>query len=272
MGLGISLEDVQQRIGRNMLNFQLLEHLLKTILSNGSFSGGMSELPTAISKKQEAIKTQTLGQLVGQYTEESITTDDSDDTELEDTDEPQFSFRFRTQFTPKDYAEKKKVLLQLVNERNQLMHHFLPKLNANSNENLEKLSLELDSLNQRVVTEIRFLQSILKSLKESRRILSDFLSSKEFEKEFELKWLQQSDLVITLCDIASQISRTDGWSSLPLAGKLLRNSFPEEALGMKERYGYKSLKKLLLATEMFEVMDEETKSGGTRLMFRRKSG
>ncbi|MBE3743435.1 hypothetical protein HJ196_15160 [Vibrio parahaemolyticus] len=270
MELEISLEDIQQQIGRNILNFQTLEQLLKTILSNQSFSGGMSGLHSAICKKQDAIRKQTLGQLVGQYTEESITTGDTDDTEFKDLDEPQVSVRFETRLTPNDYAEKQKIFSQLVYERNQLIHHFLPRLDSSSGESLEELSSELDKQNQRVTTEIRFLQSTLKGLDELRRATSDYIKSEAFEKKFELLWLQQSDLVIILSDIASQISRTDGWSSLPLAGKLLKNNFPEEADGMKERYGYKSLKKLLLATEMFEVVDEQTKRGGTIQVFRRK--
>lgn len=253
-----------------MLNFQLLEHLLKTILSNQSFSGGMSGLHSAICKKQDAIKKQTLGQLVAQYTEESITTGDTDVTELKDSDEPQFSIRFGTRLTPNDYAEKQKILLQLVNERNQLIHHFLPRLDPSSGESLEELSSDLDKQNQRVANEIRFLQSTLKSLDELRRISSDYIKSEAFEKKFKLLWLQQSDLIIILSDIASQISRTDGWSSLPLAGQILKNNFLAEADEMKERYGYKSLKKLLLATEMFEVVDEQTKRGGAIQLFRRK--
>ncbi|EGR2549186.1 hypothetical protein DX888_00855 [Vibrio alginolyticus] len=271
MELEISLENVQQQIGRNMLNFQRLEHLLKVTLSNQSFSGGFSGLHSAICKKQDTIKTQTLGQLVGQYIEESITTDELSEIELKDSDEPQFSFRFGTQLTPDDYAEKRKLLLELVNERNQLIHHFLPRLDPSSGESLEELSSELDKQNQRVTTEIRFLQSTMKELDEVRRAISDFIKSGAFGKKFELIWLQQSELVIILSDIASQISRTDGWSSLPLAGKLLKNNFPEVAVGMKERYGYKSLKKLLLATEIFEVVDEQTKRGGTIQLFRRKS-
>ncbi|EHD0106481.1 OST-HTH/LOTUS domain-containing protein [Vibrio sp. 378] len=270
MELEISLENVQQKIGRNVLSFQLLEHLLKTILSNQSLSGGMSGLHPAICKKKDSIKTLTLGHLVRQYTEESITTGDIDYTEFEDSDEPQFSFRFATQLTPNDYAEKCNLLSELREERNQLIHHFLPRLDPGSGETLEKLSSELDKQNQRVTTEIRFLQSTLKGLDELRRATSDYIKSEAFEKKFELIWLQQSDLVIILCEIASQISRTDGWSSLPLAGKLLKNNFRDEADGMKERYGYKSLKKLLLATEMFEVVDEQTKRGGTIQLFRRK--
>ncbi|TBT40903.1 hypothetical protein D5E81_13375 [Vibrio parahaemolyticus] len=183
MELEISLEDIQQQIGRNILNFQTLEQLLKTILSNQSFSGGMSGLHSAICKKQDAIRKQTLGQLVGQYTEESITTGDTDDTEFKDLDEPQVSVRFETRLTPNDYAEKQKIFSQLVYERNQLIHHFLPRLDSSSGESLEELSSELDKQNQRVTTEIRFLQSTLKGLDELRRATSDYIKSEAFEKK-----------------------------------------------------------------------------------------
>jgi hypothetical protein len=39
---------------------------------------------------------------------------------------------------------------------------------------------------------------------------------------------------------------------------------------MKERYGYKTLKSLILATEVFDVIEEASDRGGVRVLYRVK--
>ena len=41
---------------------------------------------------------------------------------------------------------------------------------------------------------------------------------------------------------------------------------------LKERYGHKSLKKLMLATEIFDIHEEATRKGGVRVLYRLKLG
>ena len=64
----VSLEDsvneVLRKIGRNMLLFQNVEHLLKFIIANGSFSGYVSELSLKKEQRAASIQKQTLGQLI----------------------------------------------------------------------------------------------------------------------------------------------------------------------------------------------------------------
>ena len=73
-------------------------------------------------------------------------------------------------------------------------------------------------------------------------------------------------------DIATQIGRPDGWALMNVAGQLIKQNAPEELAILKEKYGHKSLKSLILATEIFDVYEESTQKGGIRVLYKLKSG
>jgi len=45
---------------------------------------------------------------------------------------------------------------------------------------------------------------------------------------------------------------------------------PEEIANLKEHYGFKTLKKLLLGTEIFELVDEQISEGRFHTLYRNK--
>jgi hypothetical protein len=75
-----------------------------------------------------------------------------------------------------------------------------------------------------------------------------------------------------LGDIATQMSREDGWVLISNAGHLIKDHAPEELEQMKKMHGHSSLKKLIQASEVFDVQEEVTPKGGTRLLYRLKAG
>lgn len=83
-------------------------------------------------------------------------------------------------------------------------------------------------------------------------------------------WLQASPLVALLSDVATQIQRKDGWTYLAQAGDLAAKNLPEEVKALKERYGFKTLKKLLAGSEMFDIFDEPLSGGRFRTLYRKK--
>ena len=92
----------------------------------------------------------------------------------------------------------------------------------------------------------------------------------ELKRYFTLSKLRQSRLVILLAKISIEIARSDGWTFLASAGKIIHKQMPEEVADLKQRYGYSTLKKLILATELFDVHDELTSKGGVRVLYRIK--
>jgi hypothetical protein len=45
---------------------------------------------------------------------------------------------------------------------------------------------------------------------------------------------------------------------------------PEEMAGLYKKHGYKTLKELMVATELFDMSEESTERGGVRVLYRLK--
>ncbi len=266
------VDDVLRKVGRNVILFQQLEQLLKFVVANGNLSGFASELNELKKQKAEKVSKQTMGTLVGQYVENSNPASDSSSNEPEVLDEPYLSFSFNIECDSDYYESKKEALAQLVSERNDLIHHLLPRFDMKSVKSCETLGKELDVQSESIRLEIKSLQAMANALNDGRKEIADFLQSKKGKKEFELSFLRQSRLVLMLGDIATQMTREDGWVLISNAGHLIKDHAPEELEQMKKMHGYSSLKKLIQASEVFDIHEEVTPKGGARILYRLKTG
>lgn len=272
MTLEDSINEAFRKIGRNMMLFQQLEYLLKFVIANGNISGYASELKDKKVKRTAIINKQTMGQLVGQYIECSNPSREELSSEPEELKEGYISFNFRIECDSVYYETKKEALAIIVSERNELVHHLLPNFDAKSAKSCEELETKLDNQAEKIRNEIKELEATARRLQEGRKELADFLNSNEGKRHFELSFLRLSRLILLLGDIATQIGRPDGWALMNVAGQLIKQNAPEELALLKEKYGHKSLKSLILATEIFDVYEESTQKGGIRVLYKLKSG
>jgi hypothetical protein len=165
------------------------------------------------------------------------------------------------------YESKKQALKSLVDDRNDLIHHLLPRFNSESIDSCLETERYLDEQREKLIPEYDYLKSLIDDLNESRRLSADYLSSDEGIKQIELSFLQQSPLISLLLNISIQKPRLDGWTLLSVAGPEIRRILPEEMDQIKNRYGYKTLKEIILASEFFDILEEPTKKGGVRVLF-----
>ena len=122
----------------------------------------------------------------------------------------------------------------------------------------------LDKQREKVLPVLEHLVSVVNTLQKA----ASLMASDDVTRNIELQWLQISPLINLLHDIASQICRSDGWANLAHAGKLARIQMPDDVANMKEIYGYDSFKKLLIASELFEILDGPLLVGGVRTFYR----
>jgi hypothetical protein len=155
----------------------------------------------------------------------------------------------------------------LVDDRNDLIHHLLPRFNPESIDSCLETGHYLDQQREKLIPEYDFLKSLIEGLKSH----ADFLNSEEGIKQIELSFLQQSPLVSLLLNISIQQPRSDGWTLLGNADRLLRLTLPEEMGRLKSSYGYKTVKELIGASELFDINEEPTKKGGVRVVYRPKT-
>lgn len=261
------IDEVFRRIGRNLLLFQHIEHLLKQLMTSARLEGTVHSMQANFDERRARIHKQTLGQLAGQFVDD-VLADAGEREAPENVDEAWFSFGFTIQtdsaFVEQHAAEMKAV----VDARNDLIHHFLPRWSPASEDSTRAALAYLDEQRAKALPMRDRLQGFVKSLQEAAKAHAEFMSSPEAAREMELQWLRHSRLVLLLGEVAQRTPRADGWTVLASAGHILRRQKPEELDHLLERYGHRTLKRLLLATELFDIEEEPTTGGGTRTIYR----
>lgn len=262
-------DEVLRRIGRNLVIFQQIEHALKLLLVNHKNAGPIDKYAENLQTRAACINKKMLGHLVEKYATEVLR--DAGE-EVPDEDRPADWFAFSFQISGEsDFIEGLRCDLKLMtDERNEMVHHFLPRWQPGNHEVLTEALAYLDTQRERVLPMHEHLRSTVQQLHQSAKMVAQFLVSPEYEKQTELLYLQASSLVTLLCEVADQYHRQDGWTYLAQAGDLATRDLPDDVKHLKERYGFKTLKQLLIGADFFDVLDEPLTGGRFRTLYRRK--
>jgi hypothetical protein len=102
-------DEVFQKIGRNLLNFQKIEHLLKLLIANGRVFGHMSETKEILERQAAAVHKQTMGNLVGKFIDNTLLNHEESSQTPFEPKEPYFSFSINVNADADFYESKKKL-------------------------------------------------------------------------------------------------------------------------------------------------------------------
>ncbi|WP_152558899.1 OST-HTH/LOTUS domain-containing protein [Endozoicomonas numazuensis] len=266
-----SAHQLQSRIGRNVLLFQQIEHMLKGLIVYGNFSAYVSEFQEAQKKQYEKVSKHTMGQLVGQFIENTYKKPVSYLDEERMAVENHLSFSFNIESDQAYYERQKQRMAELVAERNELIHHSLPMCDYQSLEKLKAFCEKLDEQADKLKKEVEYLNQIVERISAARKELGEFLLSEEGEKALTLLWLHNSYLVQSLVQYSRESDRADRGVHIGHAGQWLRKHHPDEVEHMKARYGHSKLESLIKATELFDLYDETIRTGGVRPLYKLKA-
>lgn len=265
-------DEVLRKIGRNLLIFQQIEGLLKMILGNSQVQGYARELAFKQKQRINGMQKDMLGQLMQQYFDEILSEADEELQGPRDLAEPWLSCSIKITVDATFAETQLESFERMRKERNQLVHHFLPYWQPDSPENLIQASDYLDEQREKILPVWEHLKSVAETMHQTRQTLAGYMASNEFGQQLELLWLQQSPLIQLFCDIAMQIGDPDGWTCLPHAEKLVHTQLADDVVHMKAIYGHHSFKELLIASELFEILDESLPDNEFRTYYRiRKS-
>lgn len=261
-------DEVLRKIGRNLLLFQQIESLLKLLLANRRVQSTADGLTADHERRRDRVQKQMMGLLVEQYVDDILS--DAGEAPPEPTESTVLSITSTFSISgDREFCESQRVNMKLmVDERNDLVHHFLPRWRPDSLNRLTDAASYLDKQREKILPMLEHLKSVSESMRNAHKNMADFLASEECERHLELLFLQNSSLITLLRDIASQIRRPDGWAYLAQAGKLVRIHERDAVENMKERYGHGTLKELLVASDLFDLFDEPLPSGGFRTLYR----
>jgi hypothetical protein len=148
---------------------------------------------------------------------------------------------------------------------------LLPRFNPDSIDSCIEIGRELDQQRAKVLPEINEVETLIETLVETKKIFADYLNSDEGKKRFFAP-MRGGLIIYYLGQIAAQVVRPDGWTPLSIAGQIIWKQKPEEISDVFKKYGHKTLKGLILATEIFEIKEEPMKKGGIQVLYRLKPG
>lgn len=183
-------EEVLRRVGENLLLFQRIEALLKFLLANHTADGTLENLQSKHETRAASVNKQMLGNLVDKYG-----TDVLQDAGVETLDEenptvPWVSFTFRVSGSAEFVETMRSDLKLMTEERNELVHHFLPRWDPESAEKLGEALLYLDAQREKVLPMYKHLRDTVDGMQAAQKLLHDFISSEEYQRQDELMWLK----------------------------------------------------------------------------------
>jgi len=179
-------DEVLRGIGRNVLNLQKMEGMLKFIVSStgkiGSTKGAaqpMEDLERSIKSRRKAIKRLPMGHLVENLSK-SLQSGEIYQGETADS-ENGFSIEVSFSIDNEDFTnELSEALRGIVRERNDLIHKRLIPFNPKSVESCRDLIGELEEQRTRIKPQFEALSAICLSLKDYFKQLKDYADSESF--------------------------------------------------------------------------------------------
>lgn len=261
-------DEVFRKIGRNVVNFQRIEGMLKFLLTVTRTEGPLSQLPEITEQRRRRIDRETLGKLVRAFHESARTDPDTDPVAPANLSE----IWVRTHISLDDSAfliNEESTLHRLADERNELIHQLVLRWDFESPANLHEASTYLDDQRARVNPAFENLRGIVNGVRTAIAEYKRFIDSEEGARHVDLIIVQSSSVVRCLVDLLEHGSRDDGWAPFTSAAwAVRRDSHARKQLDkLKTDFGLKTLKEIAVAAQMFEFCEEPT-TKGTRLLYR----
>ena len=182
-------KEVHRSVGRNLLNFQRFEFLLKHLLGRSGARFESSGLEAALAQRQDKVSDQTLGMLVRQLFEEFLFSHSSPPPnelppiQKRHQSDRELAFAFTTTVGNELHAEWKARLETLVNDRNRLVHHFwddFPPGTLDTPEGCQKALAGLEEQRNRIRQEVEALKVLIDHFYETSTMLKERLKDPKF--------------------------------------------------------------------------------------------
>lgn len=165
-------------IGRNLVNFQKLEHCLKALVRTESLAGPMSTLNDKVATRVSKTSQYTLGRTVQEWLRIS-TPHRTANPQTQDLFEPWISVSLELPIDSEALGSHSEALESLAIERNELVHLKLAQFDFESEAECKDLVADLDRQNQRILEQLAFLSPAIAALLELKRFATNPQSLEE---------------------------------------------------------------------------------------------
>lgn len=264
-------DEVSRLIGRCILRLQQYEIQLKDILVHYEIAGRPEDLKAARSNRSAGLSRQTLGTLVRELVGSVLVSGepeevpDNDGTEAADG-APTVRITVRQGLTEEEHTRTEVELRDLVQLRNDLVHHFMARHDLWSPGGCRIAQAELADGCDRIGRHLERLREWARDMDLVRQEAVERLRSDTFQNlvvhgilpDGTVDW-PASSLVSGFREAAQALAGAgEGWVSVAEAGKWLVQKYPDQT---PERFGCKTWQHALHESRMFDLRHEPGSEG-----------
>lgn len=266
--------DMQRKLGRCMLRLQQYERLLKAMLASMSLAGPPEGLAAAREHRAAEMRKTSLGRLVKQFIDEHVSTtfvNEGDERKNAAKRTPDLTRRvainYGFSFASEAYEDVRASLAELVDLRNELVHHLIERYDISNKYACLEAALYLDRCYLRIESGCQQLKAWAMALDEVRAQAYSFVQSPIFENTFmhginpdgTVSWEKSS--VVADLRLAERSCQIEGWAPLTAALAFIKK---KDSAQVPTRYGCKTWRQLLKRSEQFEIKSVVEPTGGER--------
>lgn len=257
--------EVQRKLGRCLIRIQQYELLLKEIVAKREITAVLGSTPAQLANTEPTTATKTMGQLVGELTDKYFqpTLPEAGQAPPEpDTDDDEhpagwMRVSMRVSMPPDAHAQLTGELQELVDLRNDLVHHFVEGQDLMSEEGCITADMYLIDCYAEIDRHLVSLQGWAVSMNEAKQSLAAFIASSEY-KDFLRAELSPpvSPRATALPGLIELLRRAeadqakDGWTALNSAIASIKTAAPEDTL---RKHTFGSWRQVLHEAGVFEV-------------------
>lgn len=246
-------EQIALEYGRCLLQLQQFELMLKATLPTLKVSGFSDELAGNVERDRQLLGGKTLGHLVGQWSQR---TTPGDEQEIDD-DALNSRAYISISFGLEDGEWMNEKLRQLLELRNELVHHFLSRFALNSEISCQDAISYLSTAASTIKSNRDTLISLLTAFEDGKKELVEFINSPVGKSLYYYgvipgepidNW--ENTTIIQQLKFAEHSIAKDGWAQLNEAIRSIGQRWPELS---PKLYGCSSWREVIHRSQLFEV-------------------
>ena len=245
-------QEVQRLLGRCVLRLQQYEQLIKFLVASHSLSGPLNDLERVRAARIDGTARKTLGSLVGELLGSYVVADEicSPDDATANSFDPSgwFAMHMSVRLPGPDFAQVERELSEMVNLRNNLVHHFIDQHDLGSGDGCRNAQDALVSAYSSIDQHLAQLQEWVEDMKKLQLAAAEAMRTQAFSDQFingissdgTVNWFA-SGIVGALRE-AFDVLADEGWAQLAEAKKWIAARHPEQ---LPTKYGCQSWRQVV---------------------------
>jgi hypothetical protein len=264
-------DEILRKVGRNVLLFQQAELRLKWLAARKRITRMSHEIEAVSAKMKEQVARETLGTVMRRAIDTAAPGEQEQariEAAVMERGCTHLEFGFEITFSDNETdAAWREGLEALVEDRNELVHHFLDRFDIWTIEGCQQADRYLAEQHARHAPLVEDLRRHCEEISADMRMLAAALHQDDVLAEI-LHGHLRLKLDEVLRRVAVNKARADGWTYLSLAGNELAGEDPQLLKRLEEAFGHRGLMQAVAAIGGWQLIEEPTNGGGTRVIYR----